>query len=59
MTKQVLTNEEMNNLLQYKHKAGKTTFELWLCGGFSLWMDKNSYPDSWTPNCVTVIGQIP
>ena len=36
---QILTKDQLNNLNTYQHKAGKTTFEIYLCNGFSLWLD--------------------
>jgi hypothetical protein len=52
----ILSEEQLENLNNYKHKAEKTTFELFMCNGPSLWLEHTLFPDSWTPNCLTLIG---
>ena len=56
---EVLTTVELNNLNKYQHKSMKTTLETWFCKGISALLEERCYPDSWTPNCITLIGQVP
>jgi len=46
-------------LTQYKHSAPKTTFEIWVVENISGPFEKNFIPEHWTPNIVTLIGQVP
>ena len=41
----------------YKHYAPKTTLELWMIDNISGMFEK-IMPDSWTPNVVTLLGNI-
>ena len=45
--------------MNYSHSASKTTIELWFCNNFSGWIERNFFPECFTPNVVTLLGNIP
>ena len=56
---QVLSNQELKQLTMYVHKSDKTTFEKWCGKHVAGWIELNLIPDIWTPNVITLVGQIP
>ena len=55
----VLSHKQLNELSKYRHRAEKTTLEKWMIAHPSGWLEKRLFPESWTPNCITLIGQVP
>lgn len=56
---QVLTAPELKAMSKYVHSASKTTIELWMIKNISEPIERNLIPDCFTPNVVTLMGNIP
>lgn len=50
-------DEEFEQLLQYKHVAPKTTWELWWLANITSHVEK-ALPNYWTANTITVLGNL-
>ena len=53
-----LTNEQIDSLSTYQHKAGKTTYESWLQAGICK-AGEQAFPNFLSANSITLIGQAP
>jgi phosphatidylglycerophosphate synthase len=53
-----LTEEQIENLVQYKHSSPKTTVELWMIDWVSGPFEKYCIPDIFTPNIVSILGNM-
>ena len=56
---QILTEDQLKKLTLYKHSSGKTTFEDFYCRTAGVFFEKYCFPDVWTPNVISILGQVP
>ena len=56
---QILTEAELKKLTLYKHSSGKTTLEDFYCRTAGAFFEKYCFHDSWTPNVISILGQVP